>query len=347
MEVDYFLTDHLGSVRVIVDGNGVVKERNDYYPFGARHVRGDYPQLAANRFKYNGKEEQMTGDLEYLDYGARMYDSGLGRWFGMDLMSEDYYSWSVYNYCLNQPVRFVDPNGLWVDEWNLNVITGEFTWFSNLGGDEFQFVNFVSSHSNGGLKWLGSSFVQGSTIYSGPIADNYSGDFSFGISNKDLWSDIPQEYQGHYLAWDLKLRYCYENMKDQTKINSIRLQEIAGLDRREMIWNTSDEYKKIVSKYKTDASFVLAYEYGMMPLPVGSTDVITYIQGSLTAGKSSYFGSLTGFKGSQYFKNIAVYSTQPILSNNPWIRFLQEKKGTFKGSNWLNDARQAYYKIKH
>lgn len=35
----------------------------------------------------------------------------------MDLMAEDYYSWSVYNYCLNQPVRFIDPNGMWVEQW--------------------------------------------------------------------------------------------------------------------------------------------------------------------------------------------------------------------------------------
>ncbi|WP_065220603.1 MULTISPECIES: hypothetical protein [Butyricimonas] len=69
-EVNYFLTDHLGSVCVIVDGSGVVKERNDYYPFGARHARMDYPQQAANRFKYNGKEELVTGDLGYLDYGV-------------------------------------------------------------------------------------------------------------------------------------------------------------------------------------------------------------------------------------------------------------------------------------
>ena len=72
-EVNYFLTDHLGSVRVIVDGNGEVLERNDYYPFGARQARSDYPQLAANRFKYNGKEEQVTGDLDWLDCGASMY----------------------------------------------------------------------------------------------------------------------------------------------------------------------------------------------------------------------------------------------------------------------------------
>ncbi len=77
-EVNYFLTDHLGSVRAIVDATGAVKERNDYYPFGARHVRSDYAQ-STNRWKYNGKELQTTRDLGYLDYGARMYDAGLGR----------------------------------------------------------------------------------------------------------------------------------------------------------------------------------------------------------------------------------------------------------------------------
>ena len=59
-EVNYFLTDHLGSVRVIVDGAGTVKECNDYYPFGARHIRSDYAQ-STNRWKYNGKELQTTG----------------------------------------------------------------------------------------------------------------------------------------------------------------------------------------------------------------------------------------------------------------------------------------------
>ncbi|MCG5005363.1 hypothetical protein L0M91_21525, partial [Odoribacter splanchnicus] len=43
----------------------------------------DYAQ-STNRWKYNGKELQTTGDLGYLDYGARMYDTGLGRWFSVD-----------------------------------------------------------------------------------------------------------------------------------------------------------------------------------------------------------------------------------------------------------------------
>ena len=110
-EVNYFLTDHLGSVRVIVDGSGTVKERNDYYPFGAKHVRSDFQQLAANRYNYNSKEEQITGDLDYLDYGARMYDSGLGRWFGVDPRAEKFYFISPYSYVFNNPLHWIDPNG--------------------------------------------------------------------------------------------------------------------------------------------------------------------------------------------------------------------------------------------
>ena len=124
-EVNYFLTDHLGSVRVIVDGTGKVLERNDYYPFGARQARSDYPQLATNRYKYNGKEEQVTGNLEWLDYGARMYDSGLGRWFGVDPFQESFISLSPYNYCSGNPMVFIDPSGAlmthYVDK-NYNVL---------------------------------------------------------------------------------------------------------------------------------------------------------------------------------------------------------------------------------
>ena len=75
--VNYLLNDHLGSTRVVVDGNGVIVEKNDYYPFGARHKRNDYLS-SDNRYKYNGKEEQVIGDVGLLDYGARFYDPVIG-----------------------------------------------------------------------------------------------------------------------------------------------------------------------------------------------------------------------------------------------------------------------------
>ena len=86
-------------------------EQNAYYPFGSRHTFGNTYAQTTNRFKYNGKEEQTTGNLQYLDYGARMYDSKIARWFVQDPLSEKYYAHSPYNYCVNNPVVFVDPDG--------------------------------------------------------------------------------------------------------------------------------------------------------------------------------------------------------------------------------------------
>ena len=156
--MNYFLTDHLGSVRVIVDGNGEVLERNDYYPFGARQARSDYPQLAANRFKYNGKEEQVTGDLEWLDYGARMYDSGLGRWFGVDPFQESFISLSPYNYCSGNPMVFIDPSGAlvthYVDkDYNVLLNTDDGSDDVVVVPDEYvgDFKKFASFYSDPGL----------------------------------------------------------------------------------------------------------------------------------------------------------------------------------------------------
>ncbi|WP_270488277.1 RHS repeat-associated core domain-containing protein [Butyricimonas synergistica] len=142
LEVNYFLTDHLGSVRVIVDASGVVKERNDYYPFGARHVKADYPQQAVNKFKFNGKEEQVTGDLGYLDHGARMYDSGLGRWFGMDILSEYYLESSPYHFSGNNPILFIDDSGM--DYWSTNDPSriASFLWSLMNGANYFDFCGW-------------------------------------------------------------------------------------------------------------------------------------------------------------------------------------------------------------
>ena len=109
--VDYFVKDHLGSVRVIVDQAGTVREQNDYYPFGERCPESTYAVSAVNRYKFNGKEEQTVGALGMLDYGARMYQAGIGRWFVPDPLAEKYYSVSPYAYCNNNPIRYMDPDG--------------------------------------------------------------------------------------------------------------------------------------------------------------------------------------------------------------------------------------------
>jgi RHS repeat-associated protein len=87
-----------------------IKEQKDYYPFGKEHENANL-MSSTNRWGYNGKEKQIVGNLNYLDYINRMYDPEIGRWFVQDPLQEKYYSWSSYNYCMNNPVKYVDPDG--------------------------------------------------------------------------------------------------------------------------------------------------------------------------------------------------------------------------------------------
>ncbi|MBQ2882405.1 MAG: RHS repeat-associated core domain-containing protein, partial [Alphaproteobacteria bacterium] len=115
-DIQYHHKDHLGSVRAITDNSGSVIEQNAYYPFGGRHTFGNTYAQTTNRFKFNGKEEQTAGNLGLLDYGARMYDANIGRWFVQDPLAEENISFSSYNYVSNNPISRIDYKGL-LDDW--------------------------------------------------------------------------------------------------------------------------------------------------------------------------------------------------------------------------------------
>jgi len=105
----YYLKDHEGNNRVVLNQNGTVEKVNHYYPFGA--LFGDNTGGSAQPYMYNGKELDSMHGLDLFDYGARHYDAALGRWFTVDPLAEKYYSISPYAYCKGNPVRFIDPNG--------------------------------------------------------------------------------------------------------------------------------------------------------------------------------------------------------------------------------------------
>ena len=103
----YYLQDHQGNNRVVVSQNGTVEEVNHYYPFG-----GTFASTASVQdYKYNGKELDRKGGLDWYDYGARRYDAALGRWNAVDPMAEKYYGVTPYSYCSNESVNRIDPDG--------------------------------------------------------------------------------------------------------------------------------------------------------------------------------------------------------------------------------------------
>ena len=112
----YYLQDHQGNNRVVVSQDGTVEELNHYYPFGGIFASTSSVQP----YKYNGKELDRKGGLDWYDYGARHYDAALGRWNAVDPMAEKYYGISPYNYCANNPVKNIDPDGRTIVIWYNN-----------------------------------------------------------------------------------------------------------------------------------------------------------------------------------------------------------------------------------
>jgi RHS repeat-associated protein len=102
----YYLKDHQGNNRIVLSSGGTVAETNHYYPFG-----GLFASTSVQPYKYNGKELDTKKGLNWYDYGARHYDATLGRWLVVDPLAEKYYSTSVYGYCLNNPIGYIDPDG--------------------------------------------------------------------------------------------------------------------------------------------------------------------------------------------------------------------------------------------
>jgi RHS repeat-associated protein len=109
--------DHLGNVRVTFGFEGAllkVRQVNSYYAFGMNIKelsKNSTNRVHPNEYLYNGKMMQDEQGLNWLDYGARMYDAVLGRWHVSDAFAEQAYSLSPYRYGLNNPISFIDPDG--------------------------------------------------------------------------------------------------------------------------------------------------------------------------------------------------------------------------------------------
>lgn len=302
--LQYHVRDHLGSVRSIVDEEGEVVEVNDYYPFGQRWDKPAAPRTD-NRYRFNGKESQTFADLPLLDYGARMYDSDLGRWQVHDPKAADYYPTSPYAFCAGNPINLVDPNG--EDAYYYNVVTGERKWVADTGGADFQYVYFVQPGKEGGFQEIGSGCIAGKEVYIGPTRNGWA------ISNVNYWQDLPTDLAGYkgytYDMDDLRMRHYIRNSDSRVLKQALMNLEQEGLAEPLTGTNYWDTYGQ------TKGNLFLIDEFFNMAM------FFTPSLGSLSTGKRFSIKSM--------INNHSTSGSGPSIAE--FNQFRSQHKGEFSG----------------
>lgn len=146
----FYVKDHLGNNRMVLDESGNVEQVTHYYPYGMSFAEGKGKDV--QKYKYNGKELDAEDGLNWMDYGARMYDGALARWNGVDALAEKNNSQSPYGYCVGNPVKYVDVDGrdwlIYYKDNKGNVATYRFRGYTTSDIPNNRFVNQVITAYN-------------------------------------------------------------------------------------------------------------------------------------------------------------------------------------------------------
>ena len=111
----YYLKDHLGNVRVVLNDKGEILQKNDYYSFGLEIDRNNPVQTLAakngiNRYGFQGQEKQVGSD--YVQFKWRLHDPLTGRFLSIDPLNEKFEYNSTYAFSENKVTGHIELEGL-------------------------------------------------------------------------------------------------------------------------------------------------------------------------------------------------------------------------------------------
>ena len=175
----YEITDHLGNVRATFSDiklstlstakvpcsfTADISSLSNYYPYGMQMAGNTY-NTTNSRYGFQGKEKdnEILGEGNEYDFGARLYDPRVGRWLSMDPLAEKFADESPYTAMGNDPVNNIDPDGkAWGDAamvlgaWTWKTLTGEEVDLSTVSG---RIRGLVTAAATGAIIWGSAGVV--------------------------------------------------------------------------------------------------------------------------------------------------------------------------------------------
>ena len=198
----------------------VVHKRTDNFLLGRQEKKQGSPKnyVSTYHYKYNGMELQDELGLGLYDYGARLYEPALGRWSVIDPLAEVSRKFSPYAYALDNPVFFVDPDGMmaepppdfngdsWTDDTGTYTKTGDYT--------------YDQTDSNGNLiaEGVRSDALLPTAEITGTVDNSSTATDIAGVANESAsaYADYlgGQKYQGgSFAVWESSTKRSYDGIR--------------------------------------------------------------------------------------------------------------------------------------
>ena len=141
--------------------DGTVMQVNHYYPYGGlmtdpRHTIAS-SVASDSRYRFTGKE--LSEESGEYDFGARYLDPIPGRFTTLDPLAEKYYNLSPYTYCIGNPIRLVDPNGM--DIYLYDKKTGQLDLYKTTGDEFDQIGKLKRNRKKGDIRIMINNIEKG------------------------------------------------------------------------------------------------------------------------------------------------------------------------------------------